>query len=229
MKTKRKLLLLLLGFLCLESLQAAELKTFDQKLSYTLGVRMARLLKAEGIGELDGAAFGAAVADVINGRPLQLSDEEMSQVLRERAERLRREKARRAEQALERSRKFLAENAKKPGIQVLPGGVQYKVLKAGQGTPPTLEDRVKVHYEGRTIDGRKFDSSRDRGQPAEFSLKGVIPGFAEALTHMKPGAHWKVFIPPEKAYGKTGAGDAIGPNEALVFDLELLQVLPKGQ
>ncbi len=226
---KRYLMFLLAGVFCLESLQAAELETFDQKLSYTLGVRMARLLKAEGIGELDGAAFGAAVADVVNGRPLQLSDEQMTQVLRERAERLRQEKARRAGQALERSREFLAENAKKPDVRVLPGGVQYQVLKAGQGASPTLEDRVKVHYEGRTIDGRKFDSSRDRGQPAEFSLKGVIPGFAEALTHMKPGARWKVFIPPEKGYGEQGAGDAIGPNEALIFDLELLQVLPKGQ
>jgi FKBP-type peptidyl-prolyl cis-trans isomerase len=224
----RKVLVLLMGGLAGSLLQAAELKTFDQKYSYTLGVRMARLLRAEGIGQLDGAAFGEAVADVLNDKPLQLSDEQMSEVLRQRTEELRKQKAERARAALERSRRFLAENAKKPGIHQLPGGLQYQVIEAGKGQPPTMDDRVKVHYEGRTIDGRKFDSSRDRGQPAEFSLRGVIPGFSEALTHMKPGARWKVFIPPELAYGEQGAGDAIGPNEALIFDLELLQVLPRG-
>ncbi len=206
---------------------AAELETLDQRYSYTLGVRMARMLKAEGIGELDGAAFGEAVADVINGRPLQLTEEEMEAVLKARAERIRRQAQVRAEAALARSRAFLEENARKPGVQVLPGGVQYRVLEEGSGTPPTLDDQVKVHYEGRTLDGRKFDSSRDRGEPAVFALRGVIKGFSEALTHMKPGSRWEVFIPPELAYGAQGAGDVIGPNEALVFDLELLEVMKR--
>ncbi|HHH39590.1 MAG TPA: FKBP-type peptidyl-prolyl cis-trans isomerase [Sedimenticola sp.] len=225
---KRPVVSLVVGGLLLGSLQAAELKTLDQRYSYTLGVRMARMLKAEGIGKLDGAAFGEAVADVINGNDLQLSEEEMTEVLKQRSERLRRQAARKAEEALERSKTFLAENAKKPDVHVLPSGVQYQVIEEGKGTPPGLEDQVKVHYEGRTIDGRKFDSSRDRGQPAVFALQGVIKGFAEALTRMKPGARWKVFIPPELAYGSRGAGDLIGPNEALVFDLELIEVLPRG-
>ncbi len=224
---KKSLLALLAGGLVFQSAAAAELKTFDQRYSYTLGVRMARMLKANGIGKLDGTAFGAAVADVLNGKPLQLGDDQMSQVLKERAERLRKEKKRQARAALERSKRFLADNAKKPGIQVLPSGVQYQVLKEGKGKRPTLDDKVKVHYVGRTIDGRKFDSSRDRGQPAVFGLRGVIKGFSEALTRMQEGSHWKVFIPPELAYGEKGAGDLIGPNEALVFDLELLQVMPK--
>jgi len=225
---KRPVVLLVVGGLLLGSLQAAELKTLDQRYSYTLGVRMARMLKAEGIGKLDGAAFGEAVADVINGNNLQLSEEEMTEVLKQRSEQLRRQTARKAEEALERSKTFLAENAKKPDVHVLPSGVQYQVIEEGKGTPPGPEDKVKVHYEGRTIDGRKFDSSRDRGQPAVFALQGVIKGFAEALTRMKPGARWKVFIPPELAYGSRGAGELIGPNEALVFDLELIEVLPRG-
>ncbi len=215
------------GLLLAGTPRAAELKTLDQRYSYVLGVRMARMLKAEGIGRLDGAAFGEAVADVINGNPLKLSEDEMSEVLKERTQKNREEARRKAEEALARSRRFLAENAKKPGIRQLPGGVQYQVIRPGKGTPPTMDDKVKVHYEGRTIDGRKFDSSRDRGQPAVFALRGVIKGFAQALTHMKPGARWKVFIPPELAYGRRGAGGLIGPNEALVFDLELLEVIPR--
>ncbi len=207
--------------------QAVELDTPEKRFSYTFGVRMAKMLTAQGVSNIDGMAFGQAVADVVNGEPLKLTEEQMNEALKWRAELARKQRAEAAAKALEKSKAFLAENAKKPGVKTLPSGVQYQVIEEGKGTPPTLADKVKVHYEGHTIDGKKFDSSYDRGEPATFALKGVIKGFGEALTHMKPGAKWKVFIPPELAYGQRGAGRAIGPNEALIFDLELLEVLPK--
>ncbi len=224
---KRRIVLLIAGISMLAApLGAAELNTPEQRFSYTLGVRMAKMLSAQGIDKLDGMAFGEAVADVINGNKLQLTEEQMTEALKWRSEQARKMREEKAAKALEKSKTFLAENAKKPGIEVLDSGVQYQVIREGSGTPPTLDDKVKVHYEGHTIDGKKFDSSYDRGQPATFALKGVVKGFAEALTHMKPGAKWKVFIPPELGYGKRGAGNVIGPNEVLIFDLELLEVLP---
>ena len=229
MKKKRIVLLLALSGLLSSTLNAAELNTPEQRFSYTLGVRMAKMLTAQGIGKLDGQAFGAAVADVVNGNKLQLSDEQMTEALKWRAEQARKQREERAAKALEKSKAFLAENRKKPGVKMLESGVQYEVIEEGSGTPPTESDKVKVHYEGRTIDGKKFDSSRDRGQPATFAVKGVVKGFGDALTHMKPGARWKVYIPPELGYGKRGAGNVIGPNEVLVFDLELLEVLPSEQ
>ena len=224
---KRKIILLMASIGMLAApLSAAELKTPEQRFSYTLGVRMAKMLSAQGINRLDGMAFGEAVADVINGNQLQLTDEQMTEALKWRGEQARKEREEKAAKALEKSKRFLAENAGKPGIKVLDSGVQYQVLKEGSGSPPTLNDRVKVHYEGHTIDGKKFDSSYDRGEPATFALKGVVKGFSEALVHMKPGAKWRVFIPPELGYGKRGAGNVIGPNETLIFDLELIEVLP---
>ncbi len=221
---KKRIVLMLAAAVLAGQVQATELKTFDQRYSYTLGTRMAKMLKAQGVGELDGAAFGAAVADVINSKPLQLTDEEMSEVLKQRSERANKEREGQAAKALKKAKEFLAENAKKPGITVLESGLQYKIIKPGAGEPPTMADTVKVHYEGHTIEGKKFDSSYDRGKPAEFALEGVVKGFSEALIHMKPGAKWKVVIPPELGYGARGAGSSIGPNEVLVFDLELLDV-----
>lgn len=224
---KRKIVLLLAGISLLAApLGAAELKTPQQRFSYTLGVRMAKMLSAQGIDNLDGMAFGEAVADVVNGNKLQLSEEQMNEALKWRSEQARKAREEKAAKALERSKAFLAENAKKPGVKVLDSGIQYQVIREGSGKPPTMEDKVKVNYEGHTIDGKKFDSSYDRGKPATFPLKGVIKGFGEVLTHMRPGAKWKVFIPPELGYGERGAGNIIGPNEALIFDLELLEVLP---
>ncbi len=224
---KRKIVLLMAGVTMLAApLGAAELKTPEQRFSYTLGVRMAKMLSAQGIDKLDGMAFGEAVADVINGNKLQLTEEQMTEALKWRSEQARKMREEKAAKALEKSKAFLAENAKKPGVKVLDSGVQYQVIREGSGKPPTLDDKVKVHYEGHTIDGKKFDSSYDRGEPATFALKGVVKGFSEALTHMKPGAKWKVYIPPELGYGKRGAGNVIGPNEVLTFDLELLEVLP---
>jgi FKBP-type peptidyl-prolyl cis-trans isomerase FklB len=119
---------------------------------------------------------------------------------------------------------FLAENKKKEGVITLPSGLQYKVMKEGDGKTPIVNDVVTVHYRGTLIDGKEFDSSYTRGQPASFPVKGVIPGFSEALQLMKTGSKWQLFIPSNLAYGERGAGDEIGPNAALIFDIELISI-----
>jgi FKBP-type peptidyl-prolyl cis-trans isomerase FklB len=119
---------------------------------------------------------------------------------------------------------FLAENKKKPGVKTTESGLQYLVLKEGTGRKPELDDTVHCHYHGTLIDGTVFDSSVDRGTPIDFPLKGVIPGWTEVLQLMKEGSKWRVFIPSKLAYGQRGAPPKIGPNETLIFEIELLQV-----
>ena len=128
------------------------------------------------------------------------------------------------EDNLEKGKKFLAENGKKDGVKTLPDGLQYQVMKEGTGAKPTSTDKVKVHYHGTLIDGTVFDSSVQRGQPAEFGVNQVIPGWTEALQLMSVGSKWKLFIPSNLAYGERGAGGAIGPNETLIFEVELLEI-----
>ncbi len=123
----------------------------------------------------------------------------------------------------QRSEEFLKENAKKEGVKTLPDGLQYKVLKEGAGKTPSGSDVVSVHYRGTLVDGTEFDSSYKRGQPIEFPVNGVIKGWTEALQLMKEGSKWMLFIPSKLAYGERGVGP-IGPNEALIFEVELLKV-----
>ncbi len=122
----------------------------------------------------------------------------------------------------DKGKKFLEENANKDGVLTTASGLQYKVLEEGSGNSPSLENEVTVHYEGRLIDGTVFDSSMQRGKPVTFQVGGVIPGWTEALQMMKKGAKWQLFIPSNLAYGRGGAGNSIGPNETLIFDVELL-------
>jgi FKBP-type peptidyl-prolyl cis-trans isomerase FkpA len=121
--------------------------------------------------------------------------------------------------------KFLADNAKKPGVKVTASGLQYQVIKEGTGAKPAATDQVSVHYTGTLIDGTKFDSSYDRNEPAKFALNGVIPGWGEALQLMKVGSKYKLFIPSNLAYGDRGTPGPIGPNAALIFDVELLEIV----
>jgi FKBP-type peptidyl-prolyl cis-trans isomerase FklB len=121
-------------------------------------------------------------------------------------------------------KKFLAGNAKKKGVKTLPSGLQYKEIKPGTGKTPKTTDTVTTHYKGTLIDGTEFDSSYKRGEPATFPVSGVIPGWTEALQLMKSGAKWQLFVPPELAYGEKGAGQVIGPNATLVFEVELISV-----
>lgn len=205
--------------------QAVDLSSQEQKYSYAMGVQLSKLLQRQGVGKLDSSAFSAGVADAINAAPMQLTQEQMSEAMK--AQQLAKQKAREeaGNAAMANGKKFMEENKGKPGVTTLESGLQYQVITAGEGESPKDSEKVKVHYRGTLIDGKQFDSSYDRGKPAEFGVKGVIPGFSEALMLMKPGSKWKVFIPSELGYGARGAGGNIGPNETLIFDLELLEIV----
>jgi FKBP-type peptidyl-prolyl cis-trans isomerase FklB len=207
------------------SLQAAELDTQERRLSYALGFQVAQQFKNEGIA-IDPDAFTAALTDVLQGNQLQLTIVQMREALKVGREALVQAKQAEAQQALETGRDFLEQNKTKPGVVVLPSGLQYQELVTGKGDTPTADDKVVVHYRGTLISGEEFDSSYSRGQPASFSLGGVIPGFREAISLMRPGAKWQVFIPSELGYGESGAGNDIGPNETLIFEIELISVEP---
>lgn len=196
----------------------------SERYSYAMGVRLGQLLKGQGIGQLDSAAFAAAIDDVMLDRPLRLGDQEMMAAIQQQQSLFAEQKQKRALANLEAGREFLAGNAKKPGVVVLPSGLQYLVLESGSGAQPTAGGSVRVHYHGTLLDGTVFDSSVERDQPAVFSLAAVIPGFRESISRMRVGDRWQVFIPGELAYGENGAGTKIGPNETLTFEIQLLDV-----
>lgn len=201
--------------------QAVDLDTPDKRFSYTLGFQFGQQLKDEGV-KIDADAFAAAINDVIEDRELQLSMDQMRAAMKDGRDRLLAEKSGKAEAALVAGNKFLEQNKSKKGVKVLDSGLQYIELKAGKGESPAPESEVTVNYRGTLVDGTEFDSSYKRGEPSSFKLNGVIPGFRESITRMQPGAKWKVFLPPELGYGTQGAGGLIGPNETLIFEIELL-------
>lgn len=205
--------------------QAVELGSHEQKFSYTMGMRMSKLLKAQGVDKLEPAAFAAGVADAINGTTPQLTQEQQAETMKAQQAVKQKVREESGKAALAKGQQFMQENKGKPDVKTLESGLQYQVITAGAGDSPKETDKVKVHYRGTLTDGKQFDSSYDRGQPATFGVKGVIPGFSEALMLMKPGSKWKVFIPSELGYGARGAGSNIGPNETLIFDLELLEIV----
>lgn len=193
-----------------------------ENISYALGLVIGHNLKDMNVSNLNEAEFAQAVGDVIANRPTALTDEEAKQIV---SNFLAQQQAEAASKAREEGEKFLAENAKKPGITVLPSGLQYEVLTEGSGRKPKATDNVKCHYEGRLIDGTVFDSSYRRGEPATFPLNGVIAGWTEGVQLMAEGSKFRFFIPYNLAYGERGAGASIPPYAALVFDVELIQVL----
>lgn len=132
-----------------------------------------------------------------------------------------------AEANLQESAAFLEANKSQEGVVTLPSGLQYKVLEAGEGPSPKADDQVKVHYTGTLIDGTIFDSSIERGEPIVFGVNQVIPGWTEALQLMSPGSRWMLYIPPDLAYGENGAGGVIGPNQALIFEVQLIEIIPQ--
>ncbi|MCB1851170.1 MAG: FKBP-type peptidyl-prolyl cis-trans isomerase [Gammaproteobacteria bacterium] len=203
--------------------QAAELESVEQRFSYVLGYQFAQQIRSEGI-QVDVAAFTAAIEDVLKSQPLQLSMDEMRAALQSGRQAVIEKKQAEAQAALEAGKAFLEQNKNTAGIVVLPSGLQYIELKAGEGDSPGADAEVTVHYRGTLIDGQEFDSSYTRGEAVSFALNGVIPGFRESLMLMKPGAKWKVFVPPELGYGDKGAGSSIGPNQTLIFEIELLSV-----
>ncbi|MCB0618286.1 MAG: FKBP-type peptidyl-prolyl cis-trans isomerase [Saprospiraceae bacterium] len=185
--------------------------------SYSLGVLVAQDLKSQGFDDINPEAFSQALADVMNGRELKVGEEEASMVFQTYAMQKQEEKNK-------AQKTFLEENAKREGVTTLPSGLQYEVLKKGEGESPSATDKVTVHYHGTLIDGTVFDSSVERGEPATFPVNGVIKGWVEALQLMQVGDKWKLFIPSELAYGSRGAGQVIGPGATLVFEVELLSI-----
>lgn len=193
-----------------------------EKLSYALGMIIGHNLKGMNVTNLNGADFAKAVEDVLSSAKTALSDAEAQQLV---TDYLQRQEAEKGAAAREAGEKFLAENAKKEGVTVLPSGLQYSVITEGKGRKPAATDSVKCHYEGTLIDGTVFDSSYRRGEPATFPLNGVIAGWTEGVQLMAEGAKFRFFIPFNLAYGSRGAGQSIPPYAALIFDVELLEVL----
>jgi FKBP-type peptidyl-prolyl cis-trans isomerase len=207
--------------------KAVELKTFKDKLSYSMGLDMGNYLN--GIGaELDYERLQLGLKDGFDGNKALLSTEEMQGVQKEFAEMMKAKQEVQMKAMQEENKKagdaFLAENKAKKGVVVTESGLQYKVVKEGSGAVPTAADTVKVHYKGTMINGTVFDDSNKRGEPATFGVTQVIPGWSEVLQLMKEGASYHVVIPPSLAYGEQGVPPMIEPNSVLVFDVELISI-----
>jgi FKBP-type peptidyl-prolyl cis-trans isomerase FklB len=225
------LLSMVLGVVLLASQANAEeqkaLQTAKEKQSYSIGADIGSKLKAQAI-DIDADALAQGLKDAFSGGKLQLTEQEMKDSLTGLQKELMEKQAERTKQIAEKNKKegeaFLAVNKTKEGVMTLPSGLQYKVIKEGTGKTPKAEDTVVTNYRGTLTDGTEFDSSYKRGQPATFPVKGVIAGWTEALQLMKEGSKWELFIPSNLAYNERGAGNAIGPNAALIFEIELISV-----
>ena len=196
-------------------------ETEMEKVSYSLGVNVATGVKAQGLDTIDANAVAKAFNDVFEGNDLDISEEESMKVLQDYFGKLQ---AAKQAKSSEVGSAYLAENAAKKGVITTESGLQYEVLTTGTGATPTADDQVTVHYHGMLTDGTVFDSSVDRGEPAQFGVTQVIPGWIEALQLMSVGDKWKLTIPSELAYGDRGAGGLIGPGATLVFEVELLGI-----
>ncbi len=204
-----------------------ETKELD-RLSYALGVSMGYNFRASGIEKIDIQDFADALGAVFYGQTTKMTAEEakaeVQKFFMDLQRRQQEEAAKMADINAAAGEQFLAENGQRVEVKTTPSGLQYEVLEEGTGRQPSATDRVTVHYTGKLIDGTVFDSSEERGEPATFGVNQVIPGWVEALQLMKEGARWRLFIPSALAYGPNGAGGAIGPNQTLIFDVQLLNV-----
>lgn len=198
------------------------MKTSIDSVSYALGLSLAQFYKQQGIQNINTTMITKAINDVMKvGKP-QLTDEQMNMCITNYMQKMKSEKASVAKKAGET---FLANNKKNSGVVTLPSGLQYQVITQGNGPKPAITDTVRCHYRGTLIDGTVFDSSIDRGQPAEFPVGGVIKGWVEALPMMNVGSKWKLFIPSDLAYGDNQAGPTIAPGSTLIFEVELLAIV----
>lgn len=201
------------------------------RLSYALGLSMGNNFRSSGIETINVQDFADGVAAVFYGSQPKMSYDEAKVEIQKFFTELQAKQEASAKAMAEVNAKagteFLETNGKRVEVKTTPSGLQYEVLTEGTGTQPKASDTVKVHYTGKLIDGTVFDSSVERGEPATFGVTQVIPGWVEALQLMKAGSKWRLFIPSQLAYGPNGAGGIIGPNQTLIFDVELLEVNPK--
>jgi FKBP-type peptidyl-prolyl cis-trans isomerase FklB len=223
------LLMFIVGCAAEEAKVAPEVKldTPKSRISYTIGVNIGQDFKTQNM-DIDTDLLLMGLKDSLTGKESRLTDEEMASEIQAFQEKMQAKMVAEMEAAAGKNQAvgeaFLAENAKKDGVVVTESGLQYKVLEPGEGDSPAAADVATVHYRGTLIDGKQFDSSYDRGQPATFPVGGVIAGWTEALQLMKPGSKWQLVIPAGLAYGERGAGQDIGPNATLMFDVELISV-----
>lgn len=190
-------------------------------ISYSLGILLGQNLKSQGFGQLDEQSLNAGIHDMLAGGELRLSIEDANAIIQQHMQKIQEAKY---QKNIEEGKAFLEANAKREGVTVLPSGLQYEILRAGEGAKPGASDKVSVHYHGTLIDGTVFDSSVERGQPATFGVNQVIAGWTEALQLMPEGSKWKLYIPSGLAYGARGAGQKIGPYSTLIFEVELIKV-----
>jgi len=209
-----------------QGMSNVELKSKKDSASYALGSNIGSSLQQQG-ADIDVDLLAAGMKDAMAGES-KLTQEQIQQVLMAfQEDNMKRQAEMRAEsgkEALKKSEAFMEANKGKEGVMTTPSGLQYKVIKEGSGRKPTASDQVTVHYTGTLIDGTKFDSSVDRGEPATFGLGQVIPGWTEGLQLMSVGSKYMLYLPPHLGYGENGAGGMIGPNEALIFEVELLEI-----
>lgn len=235
MKTNRLSLMIILAGLvlagCKESAETppttpATLETDEQKVSYIMGMNIGSQISSDDF-ELDMDTFTMGISDAFSGAEPRLSEEEVRTTIESFQANIAAKQEAEAKKLAEVNQKegeaFLAEKAGSEGVVALESGLLYKVIEAGEGPKPMPEDTVRVHYRGTLIDGTEFDSSYKRDVPAEFGVTQVIPGWTEALQLMPEGAKWELYIPSDLAYGPGGTGGAIGPNQTLIFEVELLK------
>ncbi len=201
-----------------------DLSTHEARVSYGIGLQLGGQLRDNPPPGASLEAVLAGLADAYNGAENRVPAEVLNASFQVIRERMQAEAAAKAEQAAQAGRDYLSENAQREGVTVLASGLQYEVLVSGDGAKPSAEDHVRTHYHGTLIDGTVFDSSYERGQPAEFPVGGVIAGWVEALQLMNAGSKWRLHVPSELAYGGQAVG-SIPPHSVLVFDVELLDIL----
>jgi len=202
---------------------APDLTSQKARFSYAVGFQIGHSLKADDL-DLDATVVGRAIADVLSDAEPALSQADMEAALQAFEVARAEERVKKAAASRKTGEDFLAKHGKEKGVVTTPSGLQYKVIEAGKGKQPGATDQVTVHYRGTLLDGTEFDSSYARGEPATFPVNGVIQGWQEVMPLMKEGAKWEVAIPSDLAYGERGTGHGIGPNETLLFTIELIKV-----
>ncbi|MCW8329112.1 FKBP-type peptidyl-prolyl cis-trans isomerase [Photobacterium sp. SDRW27] len=209
----------------MKDIKPISLETNEQKVSYGMGWQFGRHLLTHNFDGLDMEAAFAGVLDSFNEKEAPLTEQEVETAFKTIAARVEVARQKEAAELAGQSQSFMAENALKPGIITTDSGLQYKVVEMGEGRQAGLVDNVIVHYHGMLITGDVFDSSYERGEPAEFPIQSVIPGWTEVLQMMPEGSKWRVYVPAELAYGEMGKPPKIPGNAALIFDIELIQVV----
>jgi FKBP-type peptidyl-prolyl cis-trans isomerase FklB len=216
---KQLLGIILIGVMCMPAFsQTGSLKNEHDSVSYSMGLLMGTSIQKAGITEINDQVFLQGIKDMVYGTPQIISPDQANTIMNAYLMKL---VAKKASDNLVKGQQFLAENAKKKGVITMPSGLQYEIIKAGEGPSPVDTSMVTVHYTGTFIDGKVFDSSVERGEPAEFGVGDVIPGWTEALKLMNAGAHYMVYIPANLAYGENSPA-SIEPNSVMIFDIHLL-------